>query len=181
MDRRTFTVGLGTLAGGGAAVFGTGAFSNVSANRNFDVAVSGDANAYLGLQPYPGPNGAYADTTTQDTLAIDFTSSNSDVGGDIAGGEGINPNAVSLFLNVFRATNQGTEDITLDIQPLVFTETGGNFPPESVLGVALIPASNPVSISPGQSQDFHVIAFSFEDDGEPGVSLNDTIEITAET
>lgn len=180
MDRRTFTVGLGTIAGGGAAVFGTGAFSSVSAERNFDVAVSGDANAYLGLQPHPGPNGAYADTTAQDTLAIDFTSSNSDVGGDIAGGEGINPNAVSQFFNVFRITNQGTQDVTLNVQPLLFLETGGNFPPDSLLGVLLIPALAPIQLSPGQSQDFDVLAFSFEDDGQPGVSLSDTIEITAE-
>jgi len=178
MDRRTFAVSLGTLAGGAATVLGTGAFSSVSADRNFDVVVSGDANAYLGLKPHPGPNGAYADTTTQDELAIDFTGSNSNIGGDIAGGKGINANALSTFRNVFRITNQGTQDITVDVDPLLFVETD-NFP-SSVLAVLLVPALAPFTLTPGDSQDFHTVAFSFEADGEADVSIDDQIEILAE-
>jgi hypothetical protein len=33
----------------------------------------------------------------------------------MAGGEGVNANGVPLFFNVFRATNQGTQDITVDV------------------------------------------------------------------
>lgn len=180
MNRRKFAMSLGTLAGGGAAVFGTGAFSSVTASRNFDVVVSGDANAYLGLKPYPGPNGNYADTTSEDTLAIDFTDSNSSIGNGIAGGEGVNANGVSLFLNVFRATNQGTQEITVDMQPLVFVETNGNTPPSSLLACVIIPSLNPTPLSPGQSQDYHMLAFSFEADGQPDVSVDEQIEIVAE-
>jgi hypothetical protein len=172
MNRRTFAVGLGTLAGGSAAAVGTGAFSAITASRNFDVTVSGDATAYLGLQPHPGPNGAYAEITTDDTLAIDFTSNNSNIGSDIAGGDGVNANGVSLFLNVFRATNQGTQDITVDVQPLIFLETDGNFPPNSLLAVLLVPALSPTPLSPGDSQEFYMIAFSFEADGQPDVGVS---------
>jgi len=180
MNRRTFAVSLGTLAGGSAAAVGTGAFSAVTANRNFDVVVSGDASAYLGLQPHPGPNGSYAEITTQDTLAVDFTGNNSNIGSGIAGGEGVNANGVSLFLNVFRATNQGTQDILVDVQPLVFLETDGNLPPNSVLAVLLVPALSPTPLSPGDAQDFHMIAFSFEADGEPSVGVSDQLQIIAE-
>lgn len=180
MNRRTFTVGLGALVGGGAAV-GTGAFSSVTAARDFDVVVSGDAGAYLGLQPHPGPNGAYTDTTPQDTLAVDLTSSNSNIGSGIAGGEGVNANALSLLLDVFQITNQGTQDIEVDVDPLLFLETEGTGFPTSILGVAIVPAiNNPITLSPGDSQDFHMVAFSFEADGEPDVSVNEQIEIIAE-
>ena len=180
MNRRTFAVSLGTLVGGGAAI-GTGAFSSVTAERDFDVVVSGDAGAYLGLQSHPGPNGAYADTTPQDTLAVDLTGSNSNIGNGIAGGEGLNANGVSLFLNVFRATNQGTQEIEVDIDPLVFVETEGSPIPNSVLAVAIVPAINsPIALSPGDSQSFHLLAFSAEADGEPDVSVNEQIGITAE-
>lgn len=177
MNRRTFAVSLGTVIGGGTAL-GTGAFSSVSANRNFDVVVSGDAGAFLGLQSHPGPNGAYADTTSQDTLAIDLTTSNSNIGSGIAGGEGLNANALSTFLNVFQITNQGTQEIEVDVDPLLFFEVDL---PISFLGVAIVPAiNNPITLSPGDSQDFHMVAFSYEADGEPDVSVNDQIEITAE-
>jgi len=176
MNRRTFAVSLGALVGGGAAV-GTGAFSSVTAERDFDVVVSGDAGAYLGLQSHPGPNGAYADTTPQDTLAVDLTDSNSNIGTAISGGEGVNANALSTFLNVFRITNQGTQAIDVEIDPLVFLETDI---PQSLLGVAIVPAiDNPIRLTPGDEQDFHLIAFSFEADGEPDLSVDEQIEINA--
>jgi len=177
MNRRTFAVSLGTLVGGGAAI-GTGAFSSVTAERDFDVVVSGDAGAYLGIKPHPGPNGAYADTTPQNTLAVDLTGDNSNVGSGIAGGEGVNANALSSFLNVFRITNQGTQAIDVDIDPLVFLETDL---PQSVLGVAIVPAiNNPITLNPGDAQDFHLIAFSYEADGEPDLSVDEEIDILAE-
>lgn len=177
MNRRTFAVSLGTLVGGGAAL-GTGAFSSLTADRDFDVVVSGDAGAYLGIQPHPGPNGAYAETTPRDTLAVDLTGDNSNIGSGIAGGEGVNANAVSSFRNVFRITNQGTQAISVEIDPLVFLETDL---PESVLGVAIVPAiDNPIRMAPGDAQDFHLIAFSFEADGEPDLSVDERIDILAE-
>jgi len=176
MNRRTFAVSLGALVGGGAAV-GTGAFSSVTAERDFDVVVSGDAGAYLGLQSHPGPNGAYADTTPQDTLAVDLTDSNSNIGTAISGGEGVNANALSTFFNVFRITNQGTQAIDVEIDPLVFLETDL---PQSGLLVIVVPAiNNPIHLTPGDSQDFHLIAASYEADGEPDLSVDEQIEINA--
>lgn len=176
MNRRKFAITLGTVAGGSAAAFSTGAFSAVTANRNFDVEVSGDESAYLGLEPHPGPNGNYAEITTGGQLAIDFTSSNSNIGSGIEDGEGVNDNAVSTFLDVFRATNQGTQEIELDIEPLLFINVGSG----ALLGVLLPQALNPVSLTPGQSRDFDVIVFSFSNNGQSNLSISDQLEIVAE-
>ncbi|MCU4802193.1 hypothetical protein OB920_17595 [Halobacteria archaeon HArc-gm2] len=179
MERRKFVLSLGALAGGGAAV-GTGAFSSVGASRDVTIDVAGDASAYLGIKPHSGPNGQYADTTSSDALALDFSGSNSNIGNGIAGGEGVNANALTTFANVFTVENQGTQDIDLEVTPLAFIETDGAPFPTSLLLVLIVPAAFSITLSPGQSQDYHVVALSLESDGEPDVSLQDEMRITAE-
>lgn len=49
MKRRTALLGLGLTAAGVSTVFGTGAFSVVTANRTVTVSVADDSNAFLGL------------------------------------------------------------------------------------------------------------------------------------
>jgi len=133
MDRRKFVVGLGSIAAGGAAAMGTGAFASVEATRSVSVNVAGDGSAYLGLEdtsPYAETNGKQ--------MELNFANNGN-------GGGGINADSVSTFDGVFRMTNNGPEDldITIDKSGLanpdrwhfvpkeVYEEYSGNYPEDS--------------------------------------------------
>ena len=107
MERRKFTIGLGALATGSAAAMGTGAFDLVTAEREVDVNVAGDESAYLALEAL---DDAYADGTDGGTLELDFSGDLTDQNGD-----GVNDEAVSVFLDLFRLENQGTETIQVTV------------------------------------------------------------------
>jgi len=96
MERRKFVVGLGSLAAGGAAAMGSGAFSTASANRNIGVQVRSDTNAYLGLSGDPDYT-----AETNGTLEINFDGNGQ--------GSGINGNADTEFTDLLTVSNQGTE------------------------------------------------------------------------
>ena len=101
---------MGSLAAGGAAAMGTGAFTSVEANRSVTVNTAGDASAYLAMKPDSGPNGDYAQWAGDgsETLTLDFSNSNNDVDG---GGAGVNNKAKFRADRVFTITNQGTQDV----------------------------------------------------------------------
>jgi hypothetical protein len=60
--RRVRQLGITLVAMGlvRSAVYGTGAFTSLTAQRDANIQVAGDVSSYLALQPAPGPNGAYA-------------------------------------------------------------------------------------------------------------------------
>lgn len=112
MQRRKFVIGMGALASGAAAAVGTGAFSSVTASRDIDVAVADDSSAYLRLQGTDGANSEYVtDDGTGTTLTIDLSSDNP----TDAGGEGVNPDAVTEIDDLFVIENQGTQEVDVDI------------------------------------------------------------------
>jgi hypothetical protein len=49
MERRKFVIGMGSLAAGGAAATGTGAFTAATVSRDAEISVANDANGYLQL------------------------------------------------------------------------------------------------------------------------------------
>lgn len=49
MDRRKFLIGMGSLAAGGAAASGTGAFSAARLSRSASVGIANDSNAFIQL------------------------------------------------------------------------------------------------------------------------------------
>lgn len=100
MERRKFMIGLGSAAAGSAALVGSSAFSFVRADRGIDVNVVDDGDAYLGLEP----TSHYAEYDDRQ-LSLDFAGG---IGGQV--GDGLNDNADSRFDNVFKITNQGTND-----------------------------------------------------------------------
>lgn len=128
-------MGLGSLAAGGAAAMGTGAFASVEATRTVNVDVVGDQAAYLGLSPAGSP---YAEYDSNNQLVLDF-------GPNGNGGQGVNADAVSTFDGVFQMTNNGPNelDITVDKSGLanpdrwqfvpkeVYEEYSGNYPEDS--------------------------------------------------
>jgi hypothetical protein len=105
MRRRRLLLGAGTVLGA-SGTLGTGAFTSVSADRSVQVSVVDDASAYLRLVPVPSSgNSAYVNTDGG-TLSIDMSDSN---GGVL--GNGVNPNATTVFDDLFRIENQGTQTI----------------------------------------------------------------------
>ena len=83
MERRKFVIGLGSLAAGGAAATGTGAFSAAQLdNRNVDIGVSTDEDALIGL------SAGSDELVTQDSNGKLNISFNADEGGD-----GVNPDS----------------------------------------------------------------------------------------
>ncbi|QKY20402.1 DUF1102 domain-containing protein [Halolamina sp. CBA1230] len=113
MERRKFVIGLGSLAAGGAAAMGTGAFSGVQADRDISVEVAGDASAYLQMKaPDTLENGEYADGPgeTGNQLSLTFDSSATS-----HSGSGVNADAISRFDEVFMIINEGTQEVNLHI------------------------------------------------------------------
>lgn len=107
MERRKFTMGLGTLAAGAAATMGTGAFSFAQTDRGIDLDVVADNQAYL--QFYAGnENPQYADTSS-DQIKFEFD------GDDNTSGQGINPESVYLFDDVARVANQASQEVALSV------------------------------------------------------------------
>jgi len=102
MQRRKFIAGLGSLAAAGAAGIGTGAFSGVRAERDVSLEVSGDGNAYLGLEP----TSPYASFDSDGALTLDFTS-------DGNGNGGLNPDANTNFNDLFTISNNGPETVAV--------------------------------------------------------------------
>ncbi|WP_380679440.1 hypothetical protein [Salinigranum sp. GCM10025319] len=106
MQRRKYLAALGSLAAGGAAIGGTGAFSSVRAERDIDVAVAGDSTAYLGLDASISP---YAQQVgNQLVLKFDGSTSGQD-------GDGLNVRADTTFSNVFKIQNNGTNTIRVQL------------------------------------------------------------------
>ena len=74
MNRRNVLIGLGTVAAGGGAVLGTGAFSTVEAERTVDMQTSGDSDAQVQLSI----SGGLAGSNGNDTISINEQDINAD-------------------------------------------------------------------------------------------------------
>jgi hypothetical protein len=107
MQRRKFIAAMGSLAAGGAAATGTGAFTSVSARRNVSISVAADNNAYLQMEELETSNAeAFVDGSggRSNTLSIL-------IGETDDGGKGVNEQAVTFFDDLFSITNRGTEPV----------------------------------------------------------------------
>ena len=105
MERRKFVVGLGALAVGSSAAVGTGAVSQMtSGDRDVNIEVANDADAYIAIEPSDNTenNGHFARFDGK-KLELDFTDDNATG----VGGEGVNAQSTYHFDNVFRIRNQG--------------------------------------------------------------------------
>jgi hypothetical protein len=120
MQRRKFVVGLGSLAAGGAAAMGTGAFSQFnSGDRTIEVETVGDASAYIALQRPDNGLSDSGDTRNgnfvefeNNKLRLDFTSDNPTSArssdpeeGNNIGGKGVNPDSTYYFDGTFEIRN----------------------------------------------------------------------------
>jgi len=104
MNRRNVLIGLGAVAVGGGAAFGSGAFSQVEANRSFTVEAAGDSGAYLQLSPDAT---SFVSTSTtgnngQNILTVDLSS--------------LNDNATTTIDAAFTVTNSLSEGVGVRIR-----------------------------------------------------------------
>lgn len=109
MDRRSLLVGVGGLVAGGGALLGTGAFTTVTAERTVNVETAGDANAFLGIEPFEtddeeSDNAAEYVDTSGETVVIDIT-------GTDEGATGVNENAITALDRLLKVTNNGTQTV----------------------------------------------------------------------
>lgn len=107
MKRRSVIAGLAAAAGSAAAV-GSGAFDIVEADRDADVAVVGEDDAYLALEELDATayeNAVYARSASSNRLQLDFN--------EVADGDAQGPAAQSTyeFDNVFAVTNNGSQSV----------------------------------------------------------------------
>lgn len=171
MERRKFVVGLGALASGSAAAMGTGAFTSVTANRDVDVTVEGDASAYLGLEPASGPNGAYAEDNN-DQVSVNFNDisdgNSSSEPSPVGNGTGVNPNATTNIDDVLTIRNQGTQEVTVSLN------TNGL---DSAVTAELEPDAPDYDLSPGDSVN---VDFEIDSTGGYTPSESQTLTINAD-
>src|SRR6056297_3620319 len=100
MERRKLLISIGALGAGGAAAFGTEAFTSIEAERNVDVSVAGDSSAYLAFEALDSSNGNdYVTTESDDTLSITLDGDGS------AGGSGVNQDAITQIEDLFKIVN----------------------------------------------------------------------------
>lgn len=136
---RRLAIVLMTVAVITTAIYATGAFTSITAQRGATITVAGDAAGYLALKPAPGPNGGYA-TIQNGELHIS-------VGGarDGSAGGGINKQSVTVMRNVFTITNQGTQPlgVWLTDKTDAITFSGGT------TGTSLEGRKHAIALTPG--------------------------------
>ncbi|RRJ30783.1 hypothetical protein [Halocatena pleomorpha] len=108
-----------------SAIYGTGAFSNLTASRDASVNVAGDKAGYLGLTP--GENGQY---TTYQNGQLQLQLNGALEGEDAPVGQGVNRDATTAINSVFIITNQGTQSVGVWVADtsdhIDFQQNGGN-------------------------------------------------------
>lgn len=117
MRRRNVLIGLGATAAGGAAVFGSGAFTQLQADRDFTISVAGDGDAFLQLREAEDGDPVEDGIVWGETDAIGYDANNAlfvdmDEMGD---GEGVNVDAVATLGRL-----QDITDTTSDIEEAAF-------------------------------------------------------------
>ena len=186
MERRKFVIGAGALASGSAAAVGTGAFSSVEAERAFDVDITGDSNAYLGLESTSGYS-----VETDDTIEVIIDKLNNDASTEITDVFSIQNNGdrdVRVWLDLSNLPDSlnssaftGNDDPDSDMEapaPPVTDNSGVELTPGSAVGVTLyFGGLGDAEISGDYDGDITIYAVSedsdrFPDSGPDAVNFN---------
>jgi len=184
MNRRKFTIGLGTLAASSAAAVGSGAFTSVEASRNVSVEVTGDASAFVQLEG----DGDYVTNDNGGSLSIDIGGATTD-----AGGQGLNDRARTEIPGIVTIRNQGTQAINVGFgntpslsEQFAFEGEDGTNQNDTLVTLRIEyegPADDPNAIGTGNATTMSVVADSRDDafddvDITPGEDTQ-TLELTA--
>ena len=104
MERRNFVIGLGGIAASAGLIAGSGAFSQIEADRTMSVTVADDANAYLSLAEGTG-NSTFTSLDADGNIQLAFAGLNT--------ANGTNDNAVTSFDSLVEVGNNGDSQVTL--------------------------------------------------------------------
>lgn len=108
MKRRRLLVGFGAMAAGSLGAVGTGAFSSTRANRDAEISIAQDDEAYLRLTA-SDTNFAYTDTDGM--LTFEFNEDFRNYAGGTETGDGLGTDSVYEFTDLFNVENQGANDV----------------------------------------------------------------------
>lgn len=121
MERRTFMVGVGGTALGTSALVGSGAVSRVESQRDVQVKVEEDHDAYLGLKPCKTKNGKnFVEKDGKGHVKLKFGDNNN-------GGHGVNSDSRTWFDKTLKICNQGKDHMTIYVDRDVL-EDSDNYP-----------------------------------------------------
>lgn len=159
LNRRNALIGLGAIATGGGALFGSGAFSQVEADRTMTVSLSDDSTAELTLNG----TSTYATTETgtngSNILRLEFNNLNDD--------------AVSTFDGVFEITNNDSDGNDHSVQVVSSGEIDGTIIDfQDSGGTSLV--DNPQTVTNGSTITVTIVI-----DSRSAVSNSQTVTIRA--
>ena len=155
MDRRKFLIGTGSIAVGGAAVVGSGAFTSVSANRSVTVDTTGDLGALLQIRRAEDEDG---NTTANAEDYVSFSDGKAQI--DIPNA---NYNATTHVRKLLDIVNTGNKDIVI----------GHEQDPGENAGVYVYHDHKDPFWDDGVSQAGDEVDGWPDPDSEPGISLLD--------
>ena len=142
MNRRAALLGVGGVVAGGGALLGTGAFTTVEAERTVSVETAGDADAFLGIAPFPdSANADYVTVPEDGTVEIDITGEGTD-----AVGEGVNENAITAIDRLLEVTNNGTQSVAVGFNNQYAIEEGDYAAPPGGWGYAISDDESAVAV-----------------------------------
>ena len=142
MNRRAALLGLGGVVAGGGALLGTGAFTTVEAERTIAVETAGDADAFLGIAPFPdSANADYVTAPEDGTVEIDITGEGTD-----AVGEGVNEKAVTAIDRLLEVTNNGTQSVAVGFDSQYAIDNGDYDTPPGGWGYAVSDDESAVAV-----------------------------------
>lgn len=156
---------LGGITIGGGALFGTGAFSTVQADRTVNVAVEGDSAALLSLDDADSNGNDYGNASNISNGTLELTFDN------LGNSTGLNLDATTTFDPLFRAINNGSSSIDLYVNS---SDADGSVGSASILSSGQVLKNTITDTTNSTTVD---LEYQFQD--ESGNSIVDTDGSTA--
>jgi hypothetical protein len=162
INKRKWVAALGLVAVMTGVVFGTGAFTQVEAERTVDVDVADDSEAFLGIYE---TTGNYTQTTSgTSTVEITLNDSSS------ANGIGVNDRAVTTVDSVINISNQGTQPVDISVEN---APTGVNLTGVPANGVS-VGTNVTVGVNVSTDPDVDISGGQLSGDIQQGITINAT-------
>ena len=161
MNRRNVLVGLGAITAGGGAVLGSGAFSQVEAERTVDLNTSGDSGALLQFEDGGSELVGTEDVNGDTIIKLDA--------------QNLNQNALTRADGAIEVTNTGQNDVG-------FYVTGVN----DVLdfqsdGSTIVGENNAINIGSGSGTAVIDIVVDLQGDGVGASDITEQVTFVADT
>jgi len=122
-SRRSLLLGTAGLIAGSGAIFGTGAFTSVEAERTVTVQTAGDNSAALALDTIENSPNSTGDEENSDNNGYVTLPDNGTLSIDIPN---VNLEAVTHINRLFQVTNKGTQGVVVYIQEVIDQNEGND-------------------------------------------------------